>query len=84
MRVAHAMLEMLRDEGVDRIFGNPGTTELPLIARPASPATVEEAVREALDASGPRLVDVAIEGLAGRPHSAATATPTAHVRARPW
>jgi benzoylformate decarboxylase len=26
-----AMLEILRDEGVDRVFGNPGTTELPLL-----------------------------------------------------
>jgi benzoylformate decarboxylase len=26
-----ALLEILRSEGIDRIFGNPGTTELPLI-----------------------------------------------------
>jgi benzoylformate decarboxylase len=26
-----ALLEILRDEGVDRVFGNPGTTELPLL-----------------------------------------------------
>jgi benzoylformate decarboxylase len=26
-----AMLEILRDEGVDRVFGNPGTTELPFL-----------------------------------------------------
>jgi benzoylformate decarboxylase len=29
--LADAVLELLRDEGVERIFGNPGTTELPLI-----------------------------------------------------
>ena len=28
---ARALLEILRSEGVDRIFGNPGTTELPLL-----------------------------------------------------
>jgi benzoylformate decarboxylase len=28
---AEALLTILRDEGVDRIFGNPGTTELPFI-----------------------------------------------------
>jgi thiamine pyrophosphate-dependent acetolactate synthase large subunit-like protein len=26
-----ALLEVLRSEGVDRVFGNPGTTELPLV-----------------------------------------------------
>jgi benzoylformate decarboxylase len=31
MKPMDALLEILRDEGVDRIFGNPGTTELPLI-----------------------------------------------------
>lgn len=31
MRPIEAMLEILRDEGVTRIFGNPGTTELPLM-----------------------------------------------------
>lgn len=29
MRPVDAMLEVLRDEGVDRVFGNPGTSELP-------------------------------------------------------
>lgn len=28
---ASLVLELLRDEGVDRVFGNPGTTELPLL-----------------------------------------------------
>lgn len=28
---AHALLQLLRDAGVRRIFGNPGTTELPLL-----------------------------------------------------
>jgi benzoylformate decarboxylase len=28
---ARALFSILRDEGVDRIFGNPGTTELPLL-----------------------------------------------------
>jgi benzoylformate decarboxylase len=31
-RPALAFLDILRDEGVDRIFGNPGTTELPFLA----------------------------------------------------
>ncbi|HEX7738463.1 MAG TPA: thiamine pyrophosphate-binding protein [Marmoricola sp.] len=31
MRIADAVLEIARDEGVDRIFGNPGTTELPFV-----------------------------------------------------
>src|SRR5215475_3633979 len=26
-----ALIRILRDEGVDRVFGNPGTTELPLL-----------------------------------------------------
>jgi benzoylformate decarboxylase len=29
MRAVDVMLDILRDEGVDRVFGNPGTTELP-------------------------------------------------------
>ncbi|KUL43999.1 thiamine pyrophosphate-binding protein [Streptomyces regalis] len=31
-RPALALLDILRDEGVDRVFGNPGTTELPFLA----------------------------------------------------
>jgi benzoylformate decarboxylase len=31
MTPASLVLELLRDEGVDRVFGNPGTTELPLL-----------------------------------------------------
>ncbi|MGW1748839.1 thiamine pyrophosphate-binding protein [Streptomyces sp. NPDC002092] len=31
-RPARALLEILRGEGVDRVFGNPGTTELPFLA----------------------------------------------------
>ena len=31
MIVVDGVLRLLRDEGVDRVFGNPGTTELPLI-----------------------------------------------------
>jgi benzoylformate decarboxylase len=31
MRPVQALLEIARSEGVDRIFGNPGTTELPLL-----------------------------------------------------
>ena len=26
-----AFLALLRDEGIDRLFGNPGTTELPIM-----------------------------------------------------
>lgn len=32
MRVVDAVLDVLSDEGVDRVFGNPGTTELPFVA----------------------------------------------------
>lgn len=28
MQLAHAIIELLHDEGIDRVFGNPGTTEL--------------------------------------------------------
>ncbi|MFD5309362.1 MULTISPECIES: thiamine pyrophosphate-binding protein [Streptomyces] len=31
MKPVDAMLEVLRDEGVTRVFGNPGTTELPFV-----------------------------------------------------
>lgn len=31
-RPVHALLDILRGEGVDRVFGNPGTTELPFLA----------------------------------------------------
>ncbi|WP_314408206.1 thiamine pyrophosphate-binding protein [Streptomyces kroppenstedtii] len=31
-RPASALLDILRGEGVDRVFGNPGTTELPFLA----------------------------------------------------
>ncbi|RLV47693.1 thiamine pyrophosphate-binding protein [Nocardioides mangrovicus] len=31
MRLSEVVVEVLRDEGVDRVFGNPGTTELPLV-----------------------------------------------------
>ncbi|MFJ3669904.1 thiamine pyrophosphate-binding protein [Streptomyces sp. NPDC090106] len=37
-RPALAFLDILRDEGVDRIFGNPGTTELPFLAALAEAA----------------------------------------------
>ncbi|WP_269858588.1 thiamine pyrophosphate-binding protein [Streptomyces sp. RPT161] len=33
---ARLLVDLLRDEGVDRIFGNPGTTELPLIREVAA------------------------------------------------
>lgn len=36
-----ALLEILDDEGVDRVFGNPGTTELPLLDALADPAAPE-------------------------------------------
>lgn len=38
MNLARVLLGMLRDEGCERIFGNPGTTELPLTGE-ADPAT---------------------------------------------
>lgn len=41
MNPMDAMLEVLRTEGVDRIFGNPGTTELPLIDALAKAADLE-------------------------------------------
>ncbi|GAA1909829.1 thiamine pyrophosphate-binding protein [Streptantibioticus ferralitis] len=33
---ARLLVDLLRDEGVDRVFGNPGTTELPLIREVAA------------------------------------------------
>jgi benzoylformate decarboxylase len=33
VKLSDAVLEILRTEGVDRVFGNPGTTELPLVDR---------------------------------------------------
>jgi benzoylformate decarboxylase len=31
MTPIQAFLRVLRDEGIDRVFGNPGTTELPFL-----------------------------------------------------
>jgi benzoylformate decarboxylase len=31
MRLSEMVLQILLDEGIDRVFGNPGTTELPLV-----------------------------------------------------
>lgn len=36
-----ALLHILRDEGVDRVFGNPGTTELPFVEALADAADLE-------------------------------------------
>jgi benzoylformate decarboxylase len=49
MNPAEALLEILRDEGVDKIFGNPGTTELPLLDALAKASDLEYvlAVQEA-------------------------------------
>jgi benzoylformate decarboxylase len=49
MNPMDALLEILRDEGVDRIFGNPGTTELPLLEALAKAPDLEYvlAVQEA-------------------------------------
>jgi benzoylformate decarboxylase len=41
MNPMDAMLEVLRTEGVDKIFGNPGTTELPLIDALAKVTDIE-------------------------------------------
>lgn len=41
MTPAAMVLELLRDEGVDRVFGNPGTTELPLLRELAGVADPE-------------------------------------------
>ncbi|MCD7443276.1 thiamine pyrophosphate-binding protein [Streptomyces lincolnensis] len=41
-RPASAVLDILRDEGVDRVFGNPGTTELPFLASLATAHTTPE------------------------------------------
>ncbi|GAB1509561.1 thiamine pyrophosphate-binding protein [Actinophytocola sp. KF-1] len=41
MNPMEAMLEVLRTEGVEKIFGNPGTTELPLIDALAKAADFE-------------------------------------------
>jgi len=49
MNPMDALLEILRDEGVTKIFGNPGTTELPLIDALVKAADIEYvlAVQEA-------------------------------------
>jgi benzoylformate decarboxylase len=49
MNPMDALLAILRDEGVDRIFGNPGTTELPLLDALANAPDLEYvlAVQEA-------------------------------------
>ncbi|WP_320776420.1 thiamine pyrophosphate-binding protein [Streptomyces sp. CRN 30] len=41
---AAALLDILRDEGVDRVFGNPGTTELPFLAALSEAADAPEYV----------------------------------------
>ncbi|MGW0705439.1 thiamine pyrophosphate-binding protein [Streptomyces sp. NPDC002643] len=41
-RPAPALLDILRSEGVDRVFGNPGTTELPFLAALAATADTPE------------------------------------------
>lgn len=41
MNPASLVLDLLRDEGVDRVFGNPGTTELPLLRELAGAADPE-------------------------------------------
>jgi benzoylformate decarboxylase len=41
MNPMDAMLEVLRSEGIEKIFGNPGTTELPLIDALAKAADLE-------------------------------------------
>ncbi|MFD8721026.1 thiamine pyrophosphate-binding protein [Streptomyces sp. NPDC059629] len=43
-RPALALLEILRSEGVDRLFGNPGTTELPFLAALSEAADAPEYV----------------------------------------
>ncbi|MFJ3771834.1 thiamine pyrophosphate-binding protein [Streptomyces sp. NPDC090075] len=43
-RPALALLEILRGEGVDRVFGNPGTTELPFLAALSEAADAPEYV----------------------------------------
>ena len=41
MRPVDALLQVLRDEGVDTVFGNPGTTELPFIDALAAAGDIE-------------------------------------------
>ncbi|KAA0940135.1 thiamine pyrophosphate-binding protein, partial [Streptomyces apricus] len=43
-RPASALLDILRGEGVDRVFGNPGTTELPFLAALADDGEAPEYV----------------------------------------
>ncbi|MFD5839904.1 thiamine pyrophosphate-binding protein [Streptomyces chartreusis] len=43
-RPALALLDILRGEGVDRVFGNPGTTELPFLAALSETADAPEYV----------------------------------------
>ncbi|MGQ4381282.1 thiamine pyrophosphate-binding protein [Streptomyces sp. SAS_267] len=67
-RPALALLDILRGEGVDRVFGNPGTTELPFLTALAEAENAPEYVVGVHD---------------GAVVSMATATPAYPAAARP-
>ena len=37
-RARDVLIDILRDEGITRVFGNPGSTEMPLVDTPDAPA----------------------------------------------
>ncbi|MEY2243225.1 thiamine pyrophosphate-binding protein [Streptomyces sp. BF23-18] len=70
-RPALALLDILRGEGVDRVFGNPGTTELPFLT---ALAEAEEAPEYVLGVHEGAVVSMA-DGYARAPSSRATSSP---------
>ena len=58
-----AFLQILKQEGVSVMFGNPGTTELPLMDGLAREPGIHYvlAISRALASGGPYLVDVRID-----------------------
>jgi benzoylformate decarboxylase len=58
--VRDCVLGLLRSFGINTIFGNPGSTELPMFRRVDRPDALESVLRNALAAERPTLVEVAV------------------------
>ena len=74
MRLAEAFLEILVDEGVDRVFGNPGTTELTFVDALAKDGRLPYVLARTRDRSS-RWPTAMREPPAGRRSSACTSRP---------
>jgi benzoylformate decarboxylase len=60
-RGAAVLLEVLRSEGARYVFGNPGTTELPLIdALVDAPDISYPALEAAISSGAPNLIEIPI------------------------